>query len=168
VAGACECGNEPSMESTVIRNVDENRAGQQINRSHPLPVCDEYVNLLGYTMNDTKNDKQALPDASKLRRSGSKRRKHVADTCTFRSRHQKPCTANRSFEYTLKVQTQLVLCIVVLRSRCRWHNQSTSGSHVAVPQYSNILCTLGRQYENSKLMNYQINSRLSSGDIYRY
>ena len=64
MADACKYGREPSMESRVIGNVDENRAGQQLNRSHPLPVCGEYVNLLGYTMNDTKNDTQALPDVS--------------------------------------------------------------------------------------------------------
>ena len=64
MAGSCKCGNEPFMESRVVRNVDENRVGPQLNRSHPLPVCGEYVNLFGYTMNDTKNDKQALPDAS--------------------------------------------------------------------------------------------------------
>jgi len=133
------------MESRVIRNVDENRAGQQLNRSYPLPVCGEYVNLLGYTMNNAKNDTQALPDASKLRRSGSRRRKHVADTCTFRSRrHQKPHIANISFENTLKVQTQKVLCMVVLRSRARWHNRSPSGSHVAVPQNSNHSLHFGK------------------------
>ena len=47
MADACQCGNETSMESRVIRNVDENRAGQQINRSHPLPVCGEYCEFVG-------------------------------------------------------------------------------------------------------------------------
>jgi hypothetical protein len=64
VAGACNCGNEPSMESRVVTDVDDNRVGQQLNTSHPLPVCGEYVNLLGHTMNDTKIDTQALPDNS--------------------------------------------------------------------------------------------------------